>query len=363
MSEPTQAQVLDALRGIIDPDFGRDIVSLGFVRDITINGGRISFSIELTTPACPVKEEFRQKAEAAVGAIAGVREVAVHMTSRVQKHQRQGMPSVPGVKNIIAIASGKGGVGKSTTAVNLAVALAVSGAKTGLLDADIYGPSIPRMMGLAGRQPRVPEGEKVMLPLVSHGVLTMSIGYLIREEDAMIWRGPMVAGAISQLLSDVRWGELDYLIVDLPPGTGDAQLTLVQRAPVTAAVIVTTPQDIALLDARRGIAMFKKVQVPVLGLVENMSAFVCPHCGESSHIFDRDGAARLGKEYGVEVLAQLPLDMQIRADADSGTPIVAARPESEPAAAYRALAGEVARRISTLPRQKPIDIPVQVQSG
>ncbi len=361
MSTPTQEQVLEALRSIIDPDFGRDIVSLGFVRDISMDGSRVSFTIELTTPACPVKEEFRKQAVAAVGALPGVSDVTVNMTSRVQGHQRQGVQSIPGVKNIIAIASGKGGVGKSTTAVNLAVALAASGAKTGLLDADIYGPSIPRMMGLAGRKPRVLE--KSMLPLVNHGVVTMSIGYLIREEDAMIWRGPMVAGALSQLLSDVRWGELDYLIVDLPPGTGDAQLTLVQRAPVTAAVIVTTPQDIALLDAKRGIAMFEKVQVPVLGLVENMSVFVCPHCGESSHIFDTGGAARLGREHDTEVLAHLPLDMQIRADADSGTPIVAGRPESEQAAAYRALASEVARRISTLPRQKPIDIPVQVQSG
>jgi len=360
MSEPDEEHVLEALRSIIDPDFGKDIVSLGFIRDMAIDGGKVSFTIELTTPACPVKEEFRQQAMASVGAIKGVSDVAVSITSRVQEHQRQGIQPIPGVKNIIAIASGKGGVGKSTTAINLAVALAQSGAKTGLLDADIYGPSIPRMMGLAGRQPQV--AGKKMMPLVNYRVPTMSIGYLVREEDAMIWRGPMVAGALSQLLSDVSWGELDYLIVDLPPGTGDAQLTLAQQAPVTAAVIVTTPQDIALLDAKKGIAMFEKVNVPVLGLVENMSVFICPHCGESSHIFDTGGADRLSREHNIKVLAHLPLDMQIRKDADSGTPIVAGRPESEQAAAYCALAGEIARRISTLPGQKPIDIPVRVVS-
>jgi len=361
MPEVSQEQVLKALAQIIDPDFGKDIVSLGFVKDIAIDDGRVAFTIELTTPACPVKEEFRQQAMAAVGAVAGVIDVAVNITSRVQSHQQQGIKPIPGVKNIIAIASGKGGVGKSTTAVNLAVALTRTGAKAGLLDADIYGPSIPRMMGLAGRQPQV-VGEK-MLPLVNYGVSTISIGYLIREEDAMIWRGPMVAGALSQLLSDVSWGELDYLIVDLPPGTGDAQLTLVQQAPVTAAIIVTTPQDIALQDAKRGIGMFEKVKVPVLGLVENMSVFICPHCGESSHIFDTGGADRLSGEHNTEVLAHLPLDIHIREDSDSGTPIVAARPDSKQAVAYCALAGEIARRVSTLPVQKPIDIPVQVQPG
>lgn len=361
MPEVSQEQVLKALAQIVDPDFDKDIVSLGFVKDITIDNGRVSFTIELTTPACPVKEEFRRQATELASAISGVSDVQVNITSRVQEHQRQGINLIPGVKNILAIASGKGGVGKSTTAVNLAVALAQSGARTGLLDADIYGPSIPRMMGLSGRQPQV--AEKKMMPLVNYGVSTMSIGYLIKEEEAMIWRGPMVAGALSQLLSDVNWGALDYLIIDLPPGTGDAQLTLAQQVPVTAAVIVTTPQDIALLDAKKGIAMFEKVKVPVLGLVENMGVFVCPHCGESSHIFDAGGADRLSKEHDTEVLAHLPLDMLIREDADSGTPIVAGRPDSEQAAAYCTLAGEVVRRISTLPRQKPIDIPVQVQRG
>ena len=359
MSEVSQEQVLGALSRIIDPDFGKDIVSLGFIRDVSIEQGRVSFTIELTTPACPVKEEFKRQAVEVVTAIDGVTDVQVNMTSRVQAHQRPGIKAIEGVKNIIAVASGKGGVGKSTTAVNLAVALAQSGAKTGLLDADIYGPSIPRMMGLAGRQPQV--AEKKMQPLENFHVRTMSIGYLVREEDAMIWRGPMVAGALSQLLNDVNWGELDYLIVDLPPGTGDAQLTLAQQVPVTAAVIVTTPQDIALIDAKKGIAMFEKVNIPILGIVENMSVFVCPHCGEASHIFDQGGAERLSEQHQTRVLASLPLDMQIREDADSGTPIAAARPESEQAKAYLQLAGEVARHISTLPRQKPIDIPIKVE--
>ncbi|MDX8411594.1 MAG: iron-sulfur cluster carrier protein ApbC [Mariprofundaceae bacterium] len=353
----TEQQVLDALKSIVDPDFNKDIVSLGFVKDMAIQQGRVAFTIELTTPACPVKEEFHRQAVELVGALAGVSDVQVNMSSKVQAHGRPGMEPIAGIRNIIAVASGKGGVGKSTTAVNLAVALARTGARTGLLDADIYGPSVPCMMGLAGRQPMIDHEAKKMFPLENFGVKTISIGYLIKEEDAMIWRGPMVASALSQLLSDVQWGELDYLVVDLPPGTGDAQLTLVQKVPVTGAVIVTTPQDIALLDARKAIAMFRKVNVPVLGMVENMSVFICPHCGGESHIFASGGAERLGAEQQVEQLASIPLDIRIRETSDAGAPIVAAHADSPQAAAYQDLAGAVARRISVLASRK-IDIPV-----
>ncbi|MDX8392408.1 MAG: iron-sulfur cluster carrier protein ApbC [Mariprofundaceae bacterium] len=358
MAAITEQQVLDALKIIIDPDFDKNIVELGFVKDISIDGGRVAFTIELTTPACPVKEEFKRQAEEFVMAISGVQEVEVNITSQVQGQKTAMGNSIPGIKNIIAVASGKGGVGKSTTAVNLAVALAQTGARIGLLDADIYGPSIPRMMGLEGRKPGI-EG-KTILPLTNYGVTTMSIGFMVPEEQAIVWRGPMVAGALTQLLNDVAWGELDYLVIDMPPGTGDAQLTLSQTVPVTAAVIVTTPQDIALADARKGISMFRKVNIPVLGMVENMSVFICPHCGEASHVFAKGGAERLAQENESKVLAEIPLDIQIREDSDAGTPIVAAHPDSVQAGAYRTLAGEVARNISILNARK-VEIPVVMQ--
>ena len=260
-----------------------------------------------------------------------------------------------GVKNIIAVASGKGGVGKSTTAVNLAISLAQTGAKVGLLDADIYGPSIPKMMGLEGRQPEVTD--RSFYPLENYGVKTISIGYLIEEDQAMIWRGPMVTGAMMQLLNDTVWGELDYLIIDMPPGTGDIHLTLVQNVPLTAAVVVTTPQDIALLDCKRGIAMFDKVHVPTLGIVENMSSFVCPHCGESTHIFSTGGAEALAEKQKVDVLAKLPLDLAIREMADAGTPISAALPDSKEAGLYRELADKVIEKVTSLNKRK-VTIPI-----
>ena len=359
MASISEKQILEALSSIIDPDFRKDIVSLGFVKDVVIEGERVSFTIELTTPACPVKEEFRRQATEAVGALDGISDVHVNMTSNVKTNAHPGSKALPGIKNIIAVASGKGGVGKSTTAVNLAVALAQSGARVGLLDADIYGPSIPRMMGLEGRRPGI-ENEKTILPLVNFGVTTMSIGFLVPAEQAVVWRGPMVAGALTQLLNDVAWGELDYLVIDMPPGTGDAQLTLSQTVPVSGSVIVTTPQDIALADARKGIAMFRKVNIPVLGIVENMSVFVCPNCGESSHVFAEGGANRLAEENESRVLAEIPLDIKIRENSDAGTPIVAAHPDSPQAEAYRRLAGEVAREISVLNSRK-IEIPVVVQ--
>ena len=275
----------------------------------------------------------------------------------------QGVSEVPvlsnlaGIKNIIAVASGKGGVGKLTTAVNLAVALAQQGLKVGLLDADIYGPSVPRMMGLAGRKPEVNVDDKQIYPLQNMNIKVMSIGFLIDEKDAMIWRGPMVAGALSQLLSDVKWGALDFLIVDMPPGTGDAQLTLSQKVKLAGAVMVTTPQDIALLDCRKGIQMFNKVHVPTLGIVENMSQFICPHCGESSPIFAEGGAERLSEEFKTEVIAHIPLDIQIRMDGDDGAPIVSAHPDSQQAKMYQEMAACVRSTVETLNRRK-VTIPV-----
>jgi len=265
--------------------------------------------------------------------------------------------NLAGIKNIIAVASGKGGVGKSTTAVNLAVALRQLGLKVGLLDADIYGPSVPRMMGLSGRKPEVNVEDKEFYPLQNMDVKLMSIGFLVGENDAMIWRGPMVAGALSQLLSDVKWGELDYLIVDMPPGTGDAQLTLSQKVKLTGTVMVTTPQDIALLDCRKGIQMFQKVHVPTLGIVENMSQFICPHCGESSPIFSEGGAERLSQEFKTDVIANIPLDMKIRQDGDDGFPIVAAHPDSDIAKLYVKLARTVKEKVDTLNRRK-LSIPI-----
>ncbi|RMH60335.1 MAG: iron-sulfur cluster carrier protein ApbC [Zetaproteobacteria bacterium] len=348
----TEQAIKQALSTIIDPDFNKDIVSLGFVKDIHIEGRRASVTIELTTPACPVKESFRQQAEQAILALDDIDSVDVKMTSRTSTPRREG---IPGIANIIAVASGKGGVGKSTTTVNLAVAMARTGARVGLLDADIYGPSIPRMMHLADLRPQV--RNKRLQPLQNYGVKTISIGFLVDENQAAIWRGPMVSGAVMQLLKDVDWGELDYLFIDLPPGTGDIHLTLAQNVPMSGAVVVTTPQDIALLDARRGIAMFDKVHIPTLGLVENMSVFICPHCGESSHIFAKDGADKLSAQTEVPLLAKIPLDIRIRQDADAGTPVVVSAPDSEPARLYLDLAGKVARRVSVL-NQRKVDIPV-----
>ncbi|MDX8390236.1 MAG: iron-sulfur cluster carrier protein ApbC [Mariprofundaceae bacterium] len=281
----------------------------------------------------------------------------------IKTHTPPNIAAIPGIKNIIAIASGKGGVGKSTTAVNLAIALAQSGARVGLLDADIYGPSIPRMMGLTEEKPQVDVENKRMFPLENYGIKTMSIGFLVAEEQAMIWRGPMVSGAVTQLIQDVVWGELDYLVVDLPPGTGDIHLTLVQKIPISAAVMVTTPQDIALADCRKGFTMFEKVNVPVLGIVENMSHFICPHCTGKSNIFAEGGGERLASEKNSQILAALPLDIRIRELADAGTPIAAALPESEQASLYISLANEVSRRIHLLPVRRAIEIPISAVSN
>jgi len=275
-------------------------------------------------------------------------------TKQVDPNAKQ---PIKGIKNIIAVASGKGGVGKSTTAVNLAVAMAQAGHQVGLLDADIYGPSMPNMLGLKGRKPEVDSASKILYPLENYGVKVMSIGFLVPDEQAMIWRGPMVAGALGQLLKDVAWGELDVLIIDMPPGTGDAQLTLSQTVPVTGAVVVTTPQDIALIDCKKGIQMFDKVHVPTLGIVENMSVFICPHCNGESHIFDQGGAETLGQQFKTEVIAKVPLNMSIRENGDAGTPIVAANPDSKEAAIYKDMAAKVMDKVTTLNKRK-ITIPV-----
>ena len=350
MSAPalTEAQVLGALRRIQDPDLHRDIVSLDFIKDLKVEGGNVAFTIELTTPACPVKAQMEAQAKEFVGALPGVKEVAVTMSARVTRGRAAtDKRSVSGVRNIIAVASGKGGVGKSTVAVNLAMALAESGARVGLMDSDIYGPSIPLMMNVSG-SPTAGAGNR-MAPMENYGVKLMSIGFMTSSDDSpVIWRGPMVMQAVTQFLYNVEWGELDYLIVDMPPGTGDAVLTLVQKVPLSGAVIVTTPQDIALIDAKKGLMMFKKVETPILGIVENMSSFVCPHCGERSEIFSSGGGRKMSEKYDVPLLGEIPLDAEIRKWGDQGKPIVIAKPESPVAEAFRNFASAVAARVSVI---------------
>lgn len=321
MKPLNEANILEALRVVKDPDLNRDIVSLNFVKDINLKGKDVSFVIELTTPACPVREELKSAAIRALrDAIEDVGNIDVSMTSKVTSHEnKQKVDVLPGVKNTIAVASGKGGVGKSTVSVNLAAALAREGAKVGLVDADIYGPSIPLMMGVTGR-PQVKNNR--LQPIENWGVKVMSIGFLVDPMQAVIWRGPMVSGAVKQFVTDVDWGELDYLLFDLPPGTGDIQLTLVQTIPLTGAVIVTTPQDISLADARKGFKMFEKVNVPILGVVENMSYYVCGHCGHRDEIFDNGGGRRAAEELGAPFLGEIPIYTSIRQSGDTGKPIV-----------------------------------------
>jgi ATP-binding protein involved in chromosome partitioning len=345
MKQLNEANVLEALREVKDPDLQRDIVSLNFVKDVKIDGASVSFRIELTTPACPVRDALKGAAEKAVReSIAGVRNVTVEMTARVTQHENSQKAAIlPGVKNTIAVASGKGGVGKSTVAVNLAVALAKDGAQVGLVDADIYGPSIPLMMGIKGR-PKV-VGQRLQ-PMENWGVKVMSIGFLVDPLQAIIWRGPMASGAIKQFMSDVDWGALDYLVFDLPPGTGDIQLTLVQTIPLTGAVIVTTPQDISLADARKAFMMFEKVNVPVLGIIENMSYYVCAHCGQRENIFDNGGGRRAAEELGAQFLGEIPIYTNIRISGDSGKPIVVDETAKIQAEIIQAIARNMAAQIS-----------------
>jgi ATP-binding protein involved in chromosome partitioning len=349
MSVNEQA-ILDVLKKIKDPDLHQDIVSLGFIKNLTIDGGNVRFDIELTTPACPVKDQFKSQAETEVKKLSGVSSVEVKMTSNVRQAptgiQNLNMPTV---KNLIAVASGKGGVGKSTVSANLALALAKTGAKVGLMDADVYGPSIPRMLGVMGQQPATDPLTKKMVPFEKHGIKFMSVGMLQQESDAaLIWRGPMASKLIQQFLGGVEWGELDYLLIDLPPGTGDIQLTLTQSAPLAGAVIVTTPQDVARTITQKGLRMFQQVQVPIIGIVENMSGFVCEHCHETTAIFKKGGGRKMSEELVVPFLGELPLEPTIAADGDYGVPTVAAHPDSISGKAYALIARQMAAQLSII---------------
>ncbi len=342
---PTETALLEALKTVVDPNTGQDLVSTKLLKNLRVDGADVSFDVELGYPARSQVPVLRQALIAAARGVAGVGNVSANVGWKVMAHEVQrGVALLPNVKNIVAVASGKGGVGKSTTAVNLALALAAEGAAVGILDADIYGPSQPMMMGIDGK-PQSADG-KTMEPMLNHGVQVMSIGFLIDADNPMIWRGPMVTQALEQLLRQTNWGGLDYLIVDMPPGTGDIALTLSQRVPLTGAIIVTTPQDIALLDAKKGLRMFEKVGVPILGLVENMAVYVCPNCGHSEHIFGADGGRKMATEYGVDYLGALPLNLSIREQADSGRPTVVAEPDSEIAAIYKTMARRIAVKIA-----------------
>ena len=362
MADVTREIILDALRAVRKNEGGKDVVILNMISGVVVRDGNIGFAIEVAASEGPASEPLRQACESVVEAIPGVLSVTAVLTAErgaaaapaqapgtANQHDQGGQPGgqagsgksqkIPGIGAILAVASGKGGVGKSTTAVNLAVAMAADGARVGLLDCDVYGPSIPRLMRLSG-QPETVAGSQ-MLPIENYGVKCMSMGFLVEEDTPMIWRGPMVMSALGQMLRDVQWGELDILVCDLPPGTGDAQLTMAQNVPLTGAVVVSTPQDIALLDVRRGIAMFERVDVPIFGIIENMSYFQCPHCGERSEIFDHGGARETAAQMGVEFLGEIPLDGTIRMTSDAGEPIVLAEPQSAHTAAYRAIAQRV----------------------
>lgn len=374
MAQVSEAQVLEALRTVVDPERGKDVVSLGMLSGLVVRDGNVAFSIEVDPKRGAQAEPVRHAAEKAVEALPGVLSVTAVLTAHRpagqgaapqqghghahgHSHGGQGhahghshgqaaeqKPLVPGVKAIVAVASGKGGVGKSTTASNLALAMAANGLKVGLLDADIYGPSMPRMLGISGR-PTSHDG-RILEPMENYGIKVMSMGFLVAEDTPMIWRGPMVMSALQQMLRDVNWGTLDVLVVDMPPGTGDAQLTMAQQVPLAGAIIVSTPQDIALLDARKGLNMFRRVDVPVLGIIENMSYFCCPNCGHRTDIFSHGGARKEASDLGMEFLGEIPLHIEIRETSDQGQPIVVSQPDSEHAKAYRGIAKRVWEKIA-----------------
>ena len=345
MSDLTEAAVLDALRAVQDPDLHKDIVALGFVKNLAIDAGRVSFAVELTTPACPVKDLMRDQAHAAVSALPGVTDVAIEMTASVRSMAGHdgGRAPVDGVKNIIAVGAGKGGVGKTTVAVNLAAALAAEGSRVAIVDGDMYGPNVPIMLGLKGQLET--DGQKIV-PAERYGVQVVSLGFLTEDDAPVIWRGPMLHGAVQQFFREVRWNEVDYLIVDMPPGTGDVALSLSQTVPVAGAVVVTTPQAVALADTRRAVQMYRKLNIPTIGLVENMSHFVCPGCERESDLFGKGGGQRLAEELSVPFLGQVPLYEPVRVGGDAGVPIVVGEPESAPAQALAAAAARVAQQVS-----------------
>ena len=341
----TEQQIQAALKEVVDPNTGKDLVTSRTARNIKLDGGDVTLDVELGYPAKSQIDPIRRAVIARLKGVPGIGNISVNVFQRIVSHAVQrGVKLLPNVKNIVAIASGKGGVGKSTTAVNLALALAAEGAKVGILDADIYGPSQPQMLGITGR-PESPDG-KTINPMEAFGIQAMSIGFLIDVETPMVWRGPMATQALDQLLTETRWGDIDYLLVDMPPGTGDIQLTLSQKVPVTGAVIVTTPQDIALLDARKGLKMFEKVGIPILGIVENMSIHICSKCGHEEHIFGTGGGARMAGDYEIDLLGALPLDINIREQVDSGKPTVVADPDGRVAAIYREIARKIAIKIA-----------------
>lgn len=353
-SQALEAQIRAALDRVTLPQSSQGLIAAGRIDGLVVREGNVVFGITIDPAEAAVMEPVRRAAEQAALAVPGVKSVSAVLTAErsAGPGTKSGRPTLlPTVAQVIAVASGKGGVGKSTTAANLAVALAQSGLKVGLLDADIFGPSAPRMMGLTARPEMT--ADRKLIPLQAHGVAVMSIGFLVAEDNAMIWRGPMVMGALEQLMRDVAWGPLDVMVIDMPPGTGDAQLTIAQRVPLAGAVIVSTPQDIALLDARRGIAMFRKVEVPILGIVENMSYFLCPNCGHRADIFSHGGAHKEAETMGVPFLAEIPLEPAIREAADGGTPVVVSAPDSQSAALYRGLAEKVRAQVGTAPRAAP----------
>ena len=340
----TEAAVRDALRTVQEPELGGDLVTRNMVRDLAITGSDVAFTIELTTPACPLKDQIEGEVRKALAPL-GVQGLAIEWSASVRRASpRTAEQLVPGVKNVIAVASGKGGVGKSTVSVNLAVALAKAGATVGLLDADITGPNIPMMLGIDG-QPTASASNKIV-PLERYGVKAISIQFFVPEGQPIVWRGPLIGGAISQFLRDVDWGELDYLVVDLPPGTSDAQLTLAQAVPISGTVLVTTPQDVALSDVGKALAMLERLNVPIIGLVENMSAFVCPHCGEATEIFGRGGGERFAEQHGIQFLGRVPIDVTVRQGGDAGVPAVAQREPGPAAQALEHVAGLVAAAMS-----------------
>jgi ATP-binding protein involved in chromosome partitioning len=340
----TQEQVMAALQAVRDPDLGADIVSLGFVKDVSIEEGVVRFKVQLTTPACPVKELLQSECAQVVGALDGVDSVEVEMTAQVRERAPSGQELMPGVRHCIAIASGKGGVGKSTVTVNLAAALAATGARVGILDADVYGPSIPLFLGCQGERPFVRDNK--IIPIDRFGIKLMSLAFLLEEGQAVLWRGPMVAKTVRQLLEDVDWGELDYLLVDLPPGTGDAPMSIAQLAPLTGVVIVTTPHNVAANIAGKSVLLFRELNAPILGVVENMADYVCPHCGEVSRIFAGFSGAQLAENLGIPFLGSLPLDPLVGQIGDQGRPAVLSYPDRPEAAAFRDIAGKVAQQAS-----------------